>query len=79
MKILHEESQLLSVIKTLLYPNDVFQKEFESNDVPKNSTAHINIQENILEIVNQIKVHVTSVKLCIMFIVYTTSSVLGET
>lgn len=54
MKILHEESQLLSVIKTLLYPNDVFQKEFESNDVPQNSTAHINIQENILEIVNQI-------------------------
>ena len=57
MKILHEESQLLSVIKTLLYPNDVFQKEFESNDVPKNSTAHINIQENILEIVNQIKAY----------------------
>ena len=77
MKILHEESQLLSVIKTLLYPNDVFQKEFESNDVPKNSTAHINIQENILEIVNQIKAY--ELLMSSVFIVYTTSSVLGET
>ena len=58
LKILHEEIQFLSVRKTLLYPNDVFQKEFENNDVPKNSTAHINIQENILEIENQIKAYV---------------------
>lgn len=33
LKILHEESQFLLVRKTLLYPNDVFQKEFERKEI----------------------------------------------